>query len=117
MEILKKYKGDYAIQSFNPLTIAWFRYKQSQVVRGQITSEFRNDNMSFVKRIFLKNMLFNFISKPDYIAYSIEAVNKEKILNLKQKYFMIGWTIKNKEEFNKYKDIYDNLICENILEC
>ena len=78
MEILKEYKGEYAIQSFNPLTIAWFRYKQPQVVRGQIVSEFRNDKMSFFKRIFLKNMLFNFISNPDYIAYSIENVNKKR---------------------------------------
>ena len=59
----------------------------------------------------------NFISNPDYISYSIEKVNIEKILKLKQKYLMLGWTIKNKEEFNKYKDIYDNVICENILEC
>ena len=78
MKILKEYKGEYAIQSFNPLTIAWFRYKHKQVIRGQITSNFVNDKMSFVKRIFLKNMLFNFISNPDYIAYSIENVNEEK---------------------------------------
>lgn len=117
MKILKEYKGEYAIQSFNPLSIAWFRYKQPQVIRGQVASEFRNDKMSFLKRMFFKNMLFNFISNPDYISYSIENVNIEKILKLKKKYLMLGWTIKNKEEFNKYKEIYDNLICENILEC
>ena len=117
MNILKEYKGEYAIQSFNPLSIAWVRYKQPQVIRGQIASEFVNEKMSFLKRMFLKNMLFNFISNPDYISYSIENANEEKILKLKKKYLMLGWTIKNKEEFNKYKDIYDNLICENILEC
>ena len=38
MKILNKYKGQFAIQSFNPKTIYWFKKNYPNILRGQLSS-------------------------------------------------------------------------------
>ena len=39
-EILKGYEGNYAIQSFNPFILEWYKNNASEVVRGQLSGTF-----------------------------------------------------------------------------
>lgn len=101
VKILDKYTGKFAIQSLNPFVINWFYKNRKNYPIGLIVL---ND---FNYKIFKKC-----IKKVDFIS-----INKNNIplkYNTKNK-LIIGWTIKTKEELNKYKDICDNLICEKIL--
>ena len=116
MNILKKYKGQYAIQSFNPQTIYWFKKYYPNVLRGQLSSKFKNKKMPKIKKIILSKMLLNIITKPNFISYkyddlSINSIKKYQTKGLK----VLGWTIRTKEEYDKYKKYYDNLICENFI--
>ena len=36
-------------------------------------------------------------------------------MNDKNKYILIGWTVKNKQQLDKYKNCCDNLIVDGIL--
>ena len=117
MNILNDYKGKYAIQSFSPLIIYWFKRNYPKVPRGQLSKRYKNKKQSFIKKILLENMYFNIITKPNFISYkynelSLSKINKYKRKNIK----VLGWTIPNDQEFNKYKDYYDNLICDKTLD-
>ena len=111
--ILDTYKGEVAIQSFNPFVVRWFKKYRPNLVRGQLAAGFKNENL--FKRIVLKNMLLNFISKPDFISYAINDLEFSKAKKIRKEKILLGWTVKTEEQKEKYINEYDNLICENIL--
>lgn len=112
---LNNYKGEYAIQSFNVKTIYWFKKNYPNILRGQLSSNHQKAKIFFIKKYFLKKMLFNFLTKPNFISYNYEELTIKEIKKLKKKYIVLGWTIKTKTEYNKYIKYYDNLICEQFI--
>ena len=114
IKILEKYNGEYAIKSFNPLSVNYFRKHSPSTIRGQLASDFKNDKMFIIKKLFLKHMLFNFISKPDFISYDIRALPNKKIEKIREKQLVLGWTARSGEDMEKAKKYCDNVIFENI---
>ena len=64
----------------------------------------------------MSNMLFNFISKPDFISYDVRALPNKRIEKIRHKKIILGWTIRDKETFERVQKYCDNFICENIEE-
>lgn len=113
MKIMKKYKGKYAIQSFNPNVLYWFKRNYPKVLRGQLSCKYNKQKISSIKRLVLSNMLLNIFTKPNFISYKYNELSVSKINYYKKKNIhLIGWTITNEREFEHYKQYYDNLICE-----
>lgn len=116
MKIMKKYKGKYAIQSFNPNVLYWFKRNYPKVLRGQLSYKYNKQKISTIKKVILSNMLLNIFTKPNFISYKYNELSVTKINKYKKKNIhLIGWTITNEIEFNHYKQYYDNLICEQSL--
>ena len=111
MKLLQKYNGKFAIQSFSPACIYYFKKHYPNVPRGQLSHSYNNTKIPFANR-FLP--IFNLITKPNFLSCGIKKCNKNKILRLKQKKLVLGWTIKDKTQYEEYKSIFSNLICENI---
>ncbi len=55
-----------------------------------------------------------FFFKTDFISYDINAKPNSYVDKKKNKKLILGWTVKNKDEYEKYMKYCDNLICENI---
>lgn len=116
MDMLKEYKGKYAIQSFSPKILYWFKNNHPNVLRGQLSYKYKKEKMSKYKKYILSNMLLNFITKPNFISYKYNELSLSKIKKYKKKNIrVIGWTITNEREFKHYKKYYDNLICERTI--
>jgi len=116
IKVLKEYKGKYAIKSFNPLRVLWFKINYPEIIRGQLAARFKKDKMNFVKKIFLRNMWFNFITKPDFVSYNVDSFPNRYIEKYKGKKIILGWTVRNREQMIKAKKYCDNFICENMEE-
>ena len=114
MNILKDYKGDYAIQSFNPFCIYWFKKHRKDYIRGQLLTNKYNYN--FITNLIYEHMIFNIFTKPDFISYNIKGLPNKTISKSRKKLVVLGWTIKTKEELKKYENYCDNFICDNIFE-
>jgi glycerophosphoryl diester phosphodiesterase len=117
-EILKGYEGNYAIQSFNPFILEWYKNNASEVVRGQLSGTFTegSESLNSFEKFALKNMLLNFKSKPNYIGYDLEGIPKSKLESLRKKGVpIIVWTVKNKEDMEKAYKYSDNITFENFL--
>ena len=70
---LQGYNGEYAISSFNPYTLEWFKKNAPIIKRGQVASFFKSKEITGIKRFSLKRMRFNKkISEPHFIIYSAE---------------------------------------------
>ena len=115
IKFLKGYKGEYVIKSFNPFSVLWLKKNYPQIIRGQLASKF-SDEKNIIKRIVLRNMWFNFITKPDFISYDINGFPSKRVEKYRNKKIILGWTIKDKEQMEKAKKYCDNFICENMEE-
>ena len=113
-KIIRQYKGDVAIQSFNPLSLEWFAKYSPNVLRGQVSCSFKGKeykHISFLKRMFLRKMKLNKRAKPDFISYKFEELPNrfvKKYSNLP----IIGWTLKSQEDYRKCFQYVDNIMFE-----
>jgi glycerophosphoryl diester phosphodiesterase len=113
---LENYKGDIAIQSFNPFSIGWFAKNAPHIIRGQLHTDLKNKKLNQMTKLLLKEIVFNFFSRPHFIAMdknciSKYIINKYKKLNTP----ILSWTIKNQTDYSKLKDACDNIIFENFI--
>ena len=116
MNILKNYKGEYAIQSFNVMTLYWFKKHYPNILRGQLSYNYKTVKMNKISKLLLKNMYFNFLTKPNFISYRYNDLPLKKIKKYRKKgLLLLAWTINSKDDYNKYKKEYDNLICEKFI--
>lgn len=115
-EILKDYKGIYCMESFHPFAVLWFKKNHPEVVRGQLAMNFHKHSKEEAKPIYilLRHLLFNFLTKPDFIAYdhrSKKAISK----NLCRNMFgctNVAWTITTQQEMDDSKEYFDLYIFE-----
>lgn len=114
IKILDNYQGLIAIKSFDPFIINYFRKTRPNIIRGQLSSDFKNKKISKIKKYILKNMYFNIITKPDFISYDIRSIPNKKITKLKEKMPILGWTVKTPSDLEKAKKYCNNFICENL---
>lgn len=71
-ELLSGYRGDYCIESFNPLIVGWFRRNAKEVLRGQLATVYGDyEGIKKPLALLLSRCLLNVVSRPQFIAYRI----------------------------------------------
>ena len=102
-KLLDKHHVTYCIESFDPRCLMWLWANRPDVVRGQLSENFRRHgdgtNLPGVVRWVLSNLLLNARTRPDFIAYRYED---RKCLSLRLCRSLYGaqefsWTIRSKE--------------------
>ena len=75
MDALADYKGEYLVQSFNPLIVAWFRFHAPQVVRGQLVGPLQSYRPAGngIAAFCMAGLLANVVSRPDFVSYDANA--------------------------------------------
>ncbi len=112
---LDDYVGLFAIQSFNPLSVFWFKRNKKDYIRGLLASDFKNrKDISNLRKNIIKTLITDIILKTDFIAYDINALPNNYIKTKRKSKLILGWTIRNKKNYEKAIKYCDNLICENM---
>lgn len=114
IKLLEGYKGEFAVQSFNPYTLEYFKKNAPHMLRGQLSSFYRNSkNISRIKRYALKRLLFNKFGRPDFIAYDFECLPNRWVTacNLP----VLAWTVRSHADHGQVRDFCDNIIFENFI--
>jgi glycerophosphoryl diester phosphodiesterase len=113
---LAHYSGEYAIQSFNPVSVCWFKKNAPHVIRGQLSRDFKSGNSAWYKKLLFRNLLMNWVSAPQFIGYNIKALPYAPVSIARNifKVPILAWTIKNEQEKKKALTYADNFIFENI---
>lgn len=116
--ILDRYNGRFCVESFDPIILMKIKKYRPKYARGQlVTNMFKND---FSKNPFLNfgltYMLFNFLSRPDFIAYDKSFKRNLSVLLCKKVFGspMFIWTVNTDEEYEKSKRENNSPIFENI---
>ena len=108
VDLLDKYNGEYAIQSFNVKSIRWLKNNRPDIKRGLLLHK----RLKFID-LFTINLNIR-KTKPDFISVNFKFLGKRIIKKYRGKIKVFSWTIKTDDNYNKYKDMCDTLICENI---
>lgn len=113
-KLLSEYKGEFAVQSFNPYSLEWFKNNAPHVRRGQLSSFMKNSGLSFFKRFALKRMKLNKkVSEPNFIAYCTTDLPNRFVRQYKD-LPLLAWCVRTDEEYDRVKKHCDNIIFENI---
>lgn len=114
IEELRGYSGDFAIQSFNPFVLRYFRKHAPGIVRGQLSGPFKGENLALIKVLVLKYLLLNFMSRPAFVSYAAGALPEWFARRLRRKdLYLLAWVVRDINAFVKEKSIYDNVIFED----
>ncbi|MBH1941260.1 glycerophosphodiester phosphodiesterase [Mobilitalea sibirica] len=116
---LDNYIGFYCIESFNPFGLMWYKKHYPKIVRGQLATDFSKEKIegSKVQYFILKHLLFNFQTKPDFIAYhhvyktGLSFTICRKLYQTKA----VAWTIKSQKQLDECREYYDLFIFEQFL--
>lgn len=104
-KVLEGYKGPYCIESFDPRCLLWLKKNRPDIIRGQLAENFVKDKssgLSWPLRFVLTNLLVNFLTRPDFVAYKYQdrkglaPVLCDKLYRIQS----VSWTLRSQQELN-----------------
>lgn len=116
--LLRKYKGVYCIESFNPLGLIWYRRNHNEVMRGQLSDAFlQEEGLKGILYFVLEHMLLNCVTKPDFIAYNHKYywTLSRQICKKLYRSLSVAWTIKTEEELRTRQKDFDLFIFDSFI--
>ena len=116
--LLKEFPGlDYMIESFDPRVLLWLKKHRPDIIRGQLSQNFFRDEESVLNpfmRFLMSNMMGNFLTRPDFIAYKYED-RDDLAPGLCRKLWgpqFIWWVVKSQADANPLIEQGDLIIFE-----
>lgn len=107
------YRGAFAIQSFHPGTVKWWREHVPDVVRGLLSGDFRSEPIGEAERIRLQNLEAVSACEPDFIGYDIRLLPFEPVAHERAAGRpVIGWTARSLDDAKRALAHCDNIIFE-----
>lgn len=102
IEVIEGYKGDYVVESFNPIALKVVRRMRPDILRGILSIEYLKNEKHKGSILYglLQHLMLNFMVRPDFIAYDKKGY-KVKGLRFVRRSFgtaLIAWTVKSVEE-------------------
>ena len=121
--LLKKYKGEYAVQSFSPISMLWFRIFAPDVVRGQLISTYKGklkgkEFLKYTGRLISAcPLVWRLVSKPSFIACDLKSVSLEKAFQaLDCNADFITWTANSNELMESAKQFSKSVIFQDLTD-
>lgn len=99
LEVIRGYDGDLCVESFDPRIVAWFRKHAPDILRGQLSSTYRDlrkDANSLIA-FALSRGLTNVIARPQFIAHG--PGRKSLLIRLSERMgaLSVAWTDRSGE--------------------
>ena len=118
-KMLSEYKGEFIVESFNPLSLKTVKQNMPEITRGILSHRYY-EYEPFRKPLYfaLQSLLLNFLCRPAFIAYDHRHA-KAFGLRFIRGFFdvpTLAWTVRSAEEEKEArKNGFDGIIFENYL--
>lgn len=96
---LSSYQGAFAVQSFNPESVAWFRLNAPSFKRGLICEDYTVLDREWIAR-----------SGPDFIACGLDGLPFVRL-----ELPLLVWTVRSEQERLQALELADNIIFEDFM--
>jgi len=116
MDMLKDYKGEFAIQSFHPMALRKVRKIDPTIYCGLLSSKLTEMKMLRIKKAAVRNARLFFLAKPDFVSFEINSFPNDRVKRFREELQLpiLGWTIRTKEDIERALEFCDGMIFENI---
>jgi glycerophosphoryl diester phosphodiesterase len=111
--LLEAYRGPYAVQSFHPGTVRYWREYAPQVPRGLLSGDFRDEKIDARARERLRNMESIDECDPAFIGYDIRLLPNDAVARARSRGIrVLGWTARTSSDASRALAHCDNVIFE-----
>lgn len=119
-KLLQAYGGAYCIESFNPLGLLWYKQNRREVMRGQLADNFlKSGEKEFSPLLYfaLHHLLFNCLTKPDFIAYNHRRYKdlSRRLCRYLYRCPAVAWTVQSGEDLTNRQKDFDLFIFDSFL--
>ena len=112
MKRLASYQGEFILEAFNPEVLVWLHRHAPQYIRGQL-GNLDDENRQF--KFYSRHLMFNPLSRPDFIAFDIQKIDyKLRLACKKHGLPLLGWTIRTEAVLKKADRLCDGVIYEHL---
>ena len=117
-DVLKEYRGDYMLQSFNPFGVRWLRRRCPDMLVGQLSSRYtKEDENTALLKFLSTTLLMNTVSRPDFVSYECRSTD---VIGFQVNWRLFRapvfvWTVRTNPEYREFSRRYDGIIFEQIL--
>ena len=114
--MLREYRGVYIVESFHPMVLNWFRKNSPETIRGQLSTDYTKERVRRpgYQRFLLTNLMLDFLSAPDFIAYDRQYRRQFSFRLCKALYKPVcfAWTVRSREQLEEGRDTFQAFIFE-----
>lgn len=120
LEVIEGYKGEYIVESFNPLALRTIRRANPDILLGILSMQYSKEEKYRGKLLYrlLEDMRLNFLFRPDFIAYE-KGGHACGVLRFIRRTFgtpLYAWTVRSsEEERDAIRDGFDSVIFEDYI--
>lgn len=113
VKLLASYRGAYALQSFHPGTVGYWRTHAADTPRGLLAGDFRDETIDEGIRQRLRDLEFIDECEPDFIGYDIRLLPNEPVSRAVARGLpVLGWTARALSDAQQALTHCDNVIFE-----
>ncbi|MCD8095321.1 MAG: hypothetical protein LUE12_04240 [Ruminococcus sp.] len=113
--LMKRYNGDFAVQSFDPFSLKRLRAADENMILGQLVSTYSKGESSALRKLAANRSVWKRISKPDYLAWDLRSITLEAAFEANDiDAALISWTADGKELVEAAEPFSDAIIFENV---
>lgn len=100
--MLDQYRVQYCMEAFDPRAVLWLKKHRPEIIRGQLSQNYsrHNEKLSAPLRFILHNLLTNFLTRPDFVAFRVED-RTDFSFHICRKLFRgveFSWTVRSRED-------------------
>ena len=120
LEVIGEYKGEYIVESFNPLALRTVRRARPDILLGILSCEYSKEEKYRGKLLYrlLEDMRLNFLFRPDFIAYEKSGRANGPLRFIRRTFGtpLYAWTVRSGiEERDAVRDGFDSVIFEDYI--
>lgn len=112
--MVDRYRGDFAVQSFDPYFLRSLRKRSPAILRGQLSGVLMHSKTSQISRFLLRRLFSNILSQPNFISYESSGLPNAWV-KIHRNLFnvpILAWTVRNAAERRRVSGYCDNIIFE-----
>lgn len=115
-EKLSQYNGPFALQSFSPTIVRWFRKHPIGAPLGLVAGPLADTNIDPLRRLLSRWLLGALVSRPDFINYDLRATPNPWLDTVSRLASLpvICWTVKTEQDEQKAEAQGLNYVFENV---
>lgn len=114
-KVLAGYAGAFAVQSFDPRSLMWWRAHAPGVLRGQLASGFRRADLPWYQKAVLRRLAMHPWARPHFIGYELASLPYwAPELARRAGLPVLAWTVRSRQQYTRALKFADNVIFEHI---